>query len=252
MSSLTADQLGWRDAVELFKRPQPVTIPMVVLFAIIPLYLVIGDLAAQHRDLHVPEIFLDRLIPLAPAWSVVYGALFLAPLLPVCVVHQQELVRRTILAFLMIWLMAYAVFLAYPTMTSRPEDFAGEGFFAAALRFIYDSDVQYNCFPSLHVAQCYLAMFVVDRVHRGVGKAAFVWATLVALSTLFTKQHYVVDVVGGVFLAWVAYVAALRGFPREVVPEVERRLAPLLATAAFAAYGVAIAAAWLIYTAANL
>lgn len=237
---------AWREAMELMTRPQPVTIPMVALFSLIPFYLVIGDLV-RGGTLHVPELALDRAIPLVPAWSVVYGSLFLAALLPVMVVHQQELVRRTILAFLMAWLVSYAVFLGYPTVTSRPEEFAGDGFLDWTLSIIYESDIRYNCFPSLHVAQCFLAALVCHRVHRGLGAVAAVWAGLVALSTLFTKQHYVLDVLGGMLLAALGWLAFLRDYPREAVPERERRLAPALALVAAGVYGLFVVGLWFIY-----
>jgi len=123
----------------------------------------------------------------------------------------------------------------------------GDGFSAVALRIIYDSDKPYNCFPSLHVAQCFLAAFTCHRVHRGVGFAAGVWASLVALSTLYTKQHYVADVVAGIPLAYAAHLVFLRGYPREVTPEPERRLAPLLALGAFGLYGVIVVGLWLLF-----
>ena len=154
----------WRAIREVMRRPQPVTIPMVTLFAIIPLYLFLDGLV-PGRTSYVPEIALDRWIPLQPAWSVVYGSLFLAAFLPVFVVHQQELVRRTILAFLLAWLTAYACFVAYPTVTPRPADLAGEGFFPWLLRHIWASDVEGNCLPSLHVAQCFIAAWAGSRSH---------------------------------------------------------------------------------------
>jgi membrane-associated phospholipid phosphatase len=238
---------AWHEALELMTRPQPVTVPMVALFALIPFYLYIGELV-RGGPLHVPELALDRAIPVVPAWSVVYGSLFLAALLPVMVVHQQELIRRTILAFLMAWLVSYAVFLAYPTVTSRPEEFAGDGFFDWTLRIIYESDIRYNCFPSLHVAQCFIAALVCHRVHPGVGAVAGVWAFFVALSTLFTKQHYALDVLGGMFLAGAAWLAFLRGYPRDAVPERERRLAPALALGAVGMYALAVIGLWLAHT----
>lgn len=228
-------------------RPQPVTLPMVALFSLIPFYLVIGEALIPGRNVHVPEIGLDRLIPLQPAWSVVYGSLFLAALLPVFVLHQQELIRRTILAFLMVWLVSFAIFIAYPTESSRPAKVVGEGFLAWTLRVIYDSDIRYNCFPSLHVAQCFVAALACSRVHRGVGVAACVWALLVAVSTLFTKQHYVLDALAGVFLAFVAYFAVLRDYPRADVPQRERDLAPVLALIAVGVYFLLLAILWLIY-----
>lgn len=231
---------------KVFSRPQPVTFPMVAFFSIIPGYLYIGVVVSTWT-LHVPELALDRALPLVPGWSVVYGSLFVAAFLLVFVVHQQELVRRTFLAFLTIWLFSYACFLAYPTSAPRHPAVIGDGFFEWALRAVYSADVKYNCFPSLHVAQCFLAAFTCYRVHRGVGGVAIVWAVLVGLSTLFTKQHYVVDVIAGAFLAYAAYRAFLHDYPRAAIPEWERRLAPALALGAFGLYGAVVAILWVIY-----
>ena len=241
-----AFRLDWRGAAALFHRPQPVTWPMVALALAVPFYIFIGN-ALVGREFHVPETALDRAIPLAPAWSVVYGSLFLVAVLPAFVVHRQELIQRTIKAFLFAWLFSYAVFVAYPTYTPRPEAVIQDGFFTWVLVAIYSTDVEYNCFPSLHVAQAFLAAFACDRVHRGVGKVAFVWAALVALSTLLTKQHYVLDVVAGTALAWVGYAIFIRAFPRESVTENERRHAPTLALAAFTLYGLVILGAGIAY-----
>lgn len=220
---------------------------MVALFAIIPVYLVIG-VFVSHRTLHAPELGLDRALPLRAAWSVMYGSLFVAAFLPVFVLHQQELIRRTILAYLTVWLVAYAFFLIYPTRAPQHSDAIGVGFSAWALRGIYSSDIKFNCFPSLHVAQCFLAAFSCYRVNRGVGACAGVWAILVGLSTLYTKQHYILDVIAGGLLAYAAYLVFLRGYSREAVPEVERRLAPILALAAFGVYGVVVLGLWIWYT----
>jgi membrane-associated phospholipid phosphatase len=235
-----------RAAARLFARPQPVTLPMVALFSIAPAYLVIG-VFVSGSTLHSPDSSWDRALPLLPSWSVVYGSLFLAVFLPVFVVHQQDLLRRTILAYLFMWLFAFACFLAYPTRAPPHPAMTGHDFFSDAVRLIYSADVPYNCLPSLHVAQCALAAFVCYRVHRGVGVATGAWAVLVGLSTLFTKQHYVADVLAGGALAIVAALAALRGYPREAIPELERRLAPTLALCAFALYGLILVGLWIAY-----
>ena len=236
-----------QELAALMRRPQPVTLPMIVLFAIVPFYLVIGEVLIPGRTLHAPAIALDAMMPLAPDWSVMYGSLFCAALLPVFVVHQQELVRRTILAFLMTWLVAYACFIGYPTVGPRPAAVSGDGFFTWALKVIYSSDHRFNCLPSLHVAQCCLAALACSRVHRGVGAACLVWAFLVGVSTVYTKQHYVLDVVTGALLAGFSYLVFLRGFPRDAVPRRERQLAPTLALCAFGVYGLMLFIIWLAY-----
>lgn len=242
-----ASRLEWRAILALMNRPQPVTIPIVVLLMIVPIYLFIGAPWVPGQTLHSPELALDRAMPLQAAWSVIYGSLFLAVLLPAFVVHRQELIRRMVLAFLMVWLVSYAFFLAYPTISPRQDEVLGDGFLAWVLRAIYSSDTQYNCFPSLHVAQCFLAALTCYRVHRGVGVVAGVWAFLVAVSTLYTKQHYFLDVIAGALLAYLAYVVLLRSYPREEVPEHERRLAPVLALGAFGIYGLVVIGFWFVY-----
>jgi membrane-associated phospholipid phosphatase len=236
----------WRALVALLARPQPFTVEMAALFAIIPLYLVIGAWV-QGGAVHAPEIALDRMIPVRPEWSVIYGSLFLAALLPAFVVHQQELLRRTILAYLAMWLFSYACFLSFPTIGPRPSEVTGNGFFAWVLRVIYSSDVRYNCLPSLHVAQCFLAALACHRVHRGVGAVALAWALAVGISTLYTKQHYVLDVIAGMALAFVAFRLFIRDYPRQGIPERERRFAPPLAMCAAGVYLLMVAGVWLIY-----
>lgn len=238
--------ITWREIAVIFRRPQPFTLPMFLLFAIIPVYLIIGVIVSDWT-LNSPELAWDHTLPLLPAWSGVYVSLFLAALLPVFVVHQQELIRRTVFAYLAIWLVAYACFLVYPTISPQHAEVTGKGFAAWALRTLYDSDVHYNCFPSLHVAQCFLAALTCYCVHRGLGMCMLIWATLVGLSTLFIKQHYIVDVIAGVLLAYAAYFVFLRTYPRDAIPENERRLAPVLAAGAFAVYGLMILIFWFIY-----
>ena len=200
---------------------------MVLLVALVPLYVFIPNWTL-HRTMYVPELAWDRLIPLQPAWGWVYGALYaFLILLPVLVVHQQEHIRRTVYAYLTIWITAYVFFLVLPTVAPRPDEVPGDGFAAWGLRVLYDSDPPYNCFPSLHVAHSFVSALTCLRVHRRLGIFALGCAALVGISTLFTKQHYIADVIAGACLAFVAHVLFLRGVPR--APEHDRRIAPALA-----------------------
>ena len=236
---------------ELLTRPQPVSIPMVVLALLVPFYIVIGEILTPGRTLHDPALSLDRVVPLQPTWSLIYGSFYVLAVLPVFVVHQQEQIRRTVLASLMVWIVAYVCFIVYPTLAPRPSKVIEASFFAWLLRSIYSSDPPYNCFPSLHVAQAFLSALTCYRVHRGVGVAAGLWASVVAVSTLYTKQHYVLDVIAGMFLGHAAYVMFLRSYPREAVPERDRRLAPVLALGSIGIYGLIVAGFWFVYALMN-
>ena len=221
--------MSWEAAAASLRRPYRLTLPMVVLALPVPFYIFIGEETA-NRAVPVPTLFLDRALPLQPAWALVYGCVYLFLIvLPIFIVRDEELIRRTLLAYLTVWISAYVVFLLHPTIAPRPVKVIGDGFVVWGLRFLYDSDPPYNCFPSLHVAHSCVSAFAAYRVHRGVGIIAGFGAALVAVSTLFTKQHYVLDVIAGALLASIAYLIFLRGYSRDRVPELDRRAAPALA-----------------------
>jgi membrane-associated phospholipid phosphatase len=228
-------------------RPYPVTLPMLVLMALVPLYLFIPG-TLPGRPLFVPELAIDRLLPVVPAWSIVYGTAYaFLIVLPVLVVREVGHVRRTYVAYLLVWGVAFAFFLLFPTVAPRPDKVVGTGFAAWGLRFLYSADPPNNCFPSLHVAHSFVSALSCYRIHRTLGAGAAACAMLVGVSTLFSKQHYVLDVVGGMLLAALAYVVVLRGCPREQVPEIDQRVAPAMALAAAGIAALGTMCLWVAY-----
>ena len=220
---------------------------MVVLVALVPLYIFIPEIWPP-RTRYVPAIWLDRAVPLLPSWALVYGAVYLfLILLPVFVVRQDDLVRRTVFAYLLIWITAYVFFVIYPTAAPRPARVVGEGFGVWGLRALYSSDPPYNCFPSLHVAHSLVSALASSRVHRTLGRMAIAFAMVVALSTLFTKQHYIVDVVAGILLAYAAHGIFLRSYAAELVPAPDRSAAPALAVCIGGFSVVVVFGYWLAY-----
>lgn len=247
MKDSGAGPVTWGMVVQTLTRPYRLTISMVALMLLVPFYIFIAELM-PGRPLHVPALALDRAVPLEPVWALVYGSLYLfLIILPVFVIRQEEQIRRTVLAYLTVWVVAYGCFLAYPTMAPRPVAVMGQGFGVWGLRFLYSADPPFNCFPSLHVAHSFVSALACYRVHRGVGIATGLCAALVGVSTLYTKQHYVLDVATGIFLAGVAYAVFLRGYSRERVPELDRRLAPVITIGLFAILGLAVAGIWVVY-----
>jgi len=228
-------------------RPYRVTLPMIVLVALVPLYIFIPQLL-DGRTLHAPALALDRALPLLPGWSIVYGAAYLFLIvLPVLVVRGERAIRDGVRAYLLVWITAYACFLAYPTLAPRPAVVAGTSFGAWGLRALYSADVPYNCFPSLHVAHSFVSALVCRRVHRGVGLVAMICAAVVGVSTLFSKQHYVLDVIAGIALAGVAGAVFLRDERAARVPDVDRRAAPALALALGLVIALGVVGAWVVY-----
>lgn len=237
----------WSPVVRALRRPFRVTWSLLLLFALIPCYLVIADLASKSPRSN-PELSLDRAIPLQPGWALVYGGFYaFLIVLPVLVLWQEEHIRRSVNSYLVVWTFAYACFLLYPTSAPRPTQVSGDGFAAHGLRFLYGADPPYNCFPSIHVAHSFVSALSCFRLHPGLGGIAIACATVVGLSTLFTKQHYVLDVVAGMALAGVACAVFLGRSFKPVVVETERRDAPAVAVILAIGIALLVGALWIAY-----
>lgn len=217
------------------------------LVSMAPMYFVIAILT-RGRNTRIPEIALDRIIAVQPEWMLVYGSLYVfVVILPLLVVREPGLIRRAMQSYLFVMTVSYAGFLLYPTSAPRTDVVTGDGFAAWTLRLAYSLDPPYNCFPSLHVAYAFVSALACFRMHRTVGLAAIAWAALISLSTVFTKQHYVLDVIAGAAAAGLAYVVFLRRHPRDAVGGADRRRAPGRALAAAAIFAIMVAGFWLAY-----
>ena len=104
-------------------------------------------------------------------------------------------------------LVCFAIFLVFPTTNTRPV-IEPEGFWNRVMLMVYQVDAADNLFPSIHCLVswfCYIGLRgrrEVPKWYRGV---SCLLAVLVCISTLTTKQHVIVDVIGGVLLAEVCY-----------------------------------------------
>lgn len=100
------------------------------------------------------------------------------------------------------------LFVFLPTTLVRPE-ITGTGFWDQALRFVYSIDQSANLFPSIHCLVswfCYIGIRHQKKIPVWYQRFSLVFATLVCISTQVTKQHYIIDVFGGIILSEVCYL----------------------------------------------
>jgi membrane-associated phospholipid phosphatase len=92
----------------------------------------------------------------------------------------------------------------------RPTDFPRENIFTDLVRYLYTIDTPTNVFPSIHVfnsIEVHLALCRTDhyRRHKSLIYISALFTTLIVLSTMFLKQHTVIDVIAGIVLVLVLY-----------------------------------------------
>ena len=143
----------------------------------------------------------ERWIPFLPWMALPYMSidLFFAGA-PFLIRQRRDLAvfaRRVALAIL----AAGVCFLAMPLKLAveRPKL---DGLMGLAFGWFFSMDQPYNLCPSLHIALRTLLADIYARHTRGaIRLSSHVWFSLIGLSTLFTYQHHVVDVLGGFVLA---------------------------------------------------
>ena len=89
-------------------------------------------------------------------------------------------------------IISYLVFIFYPTYVDRPL-ITGQDFLSQLVLMIYGSDQAHNALPSGHT---YTTLIISIFWSQWQPKLKPLWiaiAVLVLLSTLFTKQHYLLD-----------------------------------------------------------
>ena len=161
----------------------------------------------------MPLTALDHAIPFEPAALFVYLTLWLyvgaGPGL------QPDL--RGLLAY-GCWIgglcaAGLVIFLFWPTTIPQtgvdPSGYAG-------FSVLQGMDAAGNAFPSMHVATATFTLLRLQDIGRRIGAPAllhignWIWCSAIVLSTLFIKQHVVLDVISGALLGAVFAVASLR------------------------------------------
>jgi membrane-associated phospholipid phosphatase len=101
-----------------------------------------------------------------------------------------------------------SVYAYHQYVLAQPTD--GDFFATLMKEYVESLGTPFNCFPSLHVAvtgDCFYTLFRYNKVEpsraaRIIVAISFVICAGIILSTLFLKQHYILDVVAGILLAW--------------------------------------------------
>ncbi len=150
------------------------------------------------------------LIPYMPWLIVPYMSIdlmfFAAPFL-CCDVRELRLFARRVVFVI---LVAAAFFLLMPLRLAWPERPRVGGWFGefveASCTAPFLMEYPHNLFPALHIALCLILADTYGRHTRGLLRVVCqAWLGLIAVSTVLTWQHHLVDVLGGLVLAGFAF-----------------------------------------------
>ncbi len=159
---------------------------------------------SEGRTTHILAFDFEESIPFIPFFVIFYIMTYFVVIMPYFVVKNIKDYRRTVLAYLLLIFISSVVYIMYPVKIIRPE-IIKEGIFLNMVKWVYKIDKTYNLFPSLHVSLSALSSLVCLRYNKRIGYFLIVLLFLISLSTLFVKQHYLVDIIFAAILAFLSY-----------------------------------------------
>ena len=189
--------------------PKQHIIPLIFAFTFnMAVYMGARAIAGEWKHYHI-EGPLDGLIPLwTPSAAVYLGCYLFWTLNYVLIARQgKNDVCRFFAADVLSRIVCFVIYLMFPTTNTRPV-IEPDGFWNQTMLLVYEIDAADNLFPSIHCLVswfCYIGLRGRKEIPLWYRGASLVMAVLVCISTLTTKQHVVIDVFGGVFLAEICY-----------------------------------------------
>lgn len=120
---------------------------------------------------------------------------------------DKETYYKATVCIIIGFIISYITYFFFQTTVPRPI-LVGNDLFIRILRFVYDTDKPYNCFPSIHALTCYLMIKSISNspIRNTFNKLIIiVTSLLIIVSTLFIKQHVILDLVVAIFIGEIIF-----------------------------------------------
>ena len=193
-------------------RKQPLTLGVRVLLILLVWCVQMLYVPTSHRTFGgiEPKLPIDN-FPTRPVWVLPYVLcypLWLTGAVWAIFKMPDRLFRSMVSAFLLTCTISVSIYILFPTYV-KTASLKATDFFSSLLRSIYKNDGRYNAFPSGHV---YITTLLALFYNRWYPRYKAWWISIpviISLSTLYTHQHFIVDILGGVVVALIGYYFGL-------------------------------------------
>jgi len=164
---------------------------------------------------------IDEKIPFIPHFIWIYHSIVPVIILTAILLFQKrEIFLGLIFSIIFAGIFMCLSYIAFPSFYPREMLVDSSTLTGWLIEITRSIDGPHNTFPSGHVTFAWLLVFFVGlsqytRKHLWIQGVYFFWATLLTISTLTLKQHFIVDVFSGIVLATATYFLARKLFVRQ-------------------------------------
>lgn len=155
----------------------------------------------------LPLTTLDNAIPFLP-WTIAPYLLLISGMYLFAFIDNVDDFIAALVALTIAVSINYTIYIVYPTTYPRPAlpgpDILGTGLY----HWLVSIDTPSNCLPSGHITTPAIGCWYLARHHRTWRPYIFSTFFLLSLTTLTTKQHYIIDIPAGLLTASIGIIVA--------------------------------------------
>lgn len=170
-----------------------------------PVYCVLDDIVPFNEFFVIPYLL----------WYPILIGLQLYTLL-----YDVESFKKFMKYVTITYSVSVLIFIVFPNCQMlRPTEFARDNILVDAMKWVYSVDTNTNVFPSLHVvgSMAILTSAINTKKFQTPWWTAFfvIISVLISISTVFLKQHSVLDIVAALPICFVAYFPCYVALPKK-------------------------------------
>lgn len=152
----------------------------------------------------------DLLIPFIPLFIYPYNLWYPFEAYTLFLVYKNNLkiFYQTIISIILSFISSTIIFIVYPTTIIRPTVDSYNSLTSFVTYLTFKADTPVNCFPSNHCILCFIMIFSVlslKNFNRKYKLLIVFGNFIIILSTLFTKQHVMYDILGSLIIAVISF-----------------------------------------------
>jgi len=154
--------------------------------------------------------FVDSWFGHHPTWIWIYSGLYYPVIvLAVLTLNNFRHFNYAVFSYLILLVAHMIIFFLFPVEvpSSWRKNIKGNTLSEKFLKLVHKIDDKTNCFPSMHVSVAMLTAFHIMNNRPEIGLWIMTFPFLIALSAMYTKQHYFADIIPGALLGWFAFKA---------------------------------------------
>ncbi|MDR3239631.1 MAG: phosphatase PAP2 family protein [Clostridiales bacterium] len=189
----------------------------LALLTLVPVLLWFQCLEAFIVPKYTVGIALDQKIPFIPWFVIPYVVWFLFIAFGLCYtgLRSKENFYKLVIFLGGAMSIAYLLYTLFPNQQALRPHITENGLLSAWVKWVYTVDTPTNVCPSVHVLNAFAvsaALLHTKEFARSKARTLFVavYFVLVCLSTIFIKQHSVVDVICGLLIGLLFYIPLYR------------------------------------------